>query len=63
MKTYNLQDYVVKGKEVFVGLEDSKRTWKLAVRSEKIVIHQKYLSITRNPPVHIQFYRVSTTAL
>jgi transposase len=31
---------VVKGKEVFVGLEDSKTTWKIAVRSEKMLIHQ-----------------------
>jgi hypothetical protein len=41
MKTYRLQDYVAKGKEVFVGLEDSKKTWKLAVRSERMVIHQE----------------------
>jgi hypothetical protein len=40
MKTYRLQEFVVKGKEVFVGLEDSKKTWKLAVRSERMVIHQ-----------------------
>ena len=39
-KVYRLQDYVVQGKEIFVGLEDSKRTWKLAVRSEKMIIHQ-----------------------
>ncbi len=39
-KTYRLQNYVVRGKEIFVGLEDSKRTWKLAVRCEKMVIHQ-----------------------
>ena len=39
-KTYSLQDYVVRGKEIFVGLEDSKRTWKVAVRSEKMIIHQ-----------------------
>ena len=31
---------MVKGKEVFVGLEDSKKTWKLAVRCEGMVIHQ-----------------------
>lgn len=35
-----VQDFVVKGKEVFVGLEDSKKTWKIAVRSEKMLIHQ-----------------------
>jgi len=39
-KVYRLQHCVVRGKEIFVGLEDSKRTWKLAVRSEKLLIHQ-----------------------
>ena len=38
MNTRKVQDFVVKGKEVFVGLEDSKKTWKLAVRCEKMVI-------------------------
>lgn len=28
-----MRDYVLKGKHVFVGLEDSKRTWKLCIRS------------------------------
>jgi len=32
-------NYVVKSKKVFVGLEDSKRTWKICVRSEKREIH------------------------
>ncbi len=54
-KTYRLQDYVVKGKEVFVGLEDSKRTWKLAVRSEKMVIHQ--VSMEAEYPVLIGYLR------
>jgi len=40
MNTRRVQDFVVKGKEVFVGLEDSKKTWKLAVRCEGMVIHQ-----------------------
>ena len=39
MKIYKVQDFVVKGKEVFVGLEDSKSTWKIAVRSERMLIH------------------------
>jgi len=34
-----MQDYIVKGKKVFVGLEDSKRTWKICVRSEMREIH------------------------
>jgi transposase len=32
-------NYIVKGKEVFVGLEDSKKTWKVCVRSEGREIH------------------------
>ncbi len=40
MNSRKVQDFVVKGKEVFVGLEDSKTTWKIAVRCEKMVIHQ-----------------------
>ena len=35
-----MQDFIVEGKRVFVGLEDSKRTWKLCVRSEGMVVHQ-----------------------
>ncbi|MGD0236411.1 MAG: IS110 family transposase [Syntrophorhabdales bacterium] len=54
-KTYRLQDYVVRGKEIFVGLEDSKRTWKLAVRSEKMVIHQ--VSMEAKYPVLIGYFR------
>jgi transposase len=40
MNIHRVQDFVVKGKEIFVGLEDSKTTWKLAVRCEKMVIHR-----------------------
>jgi transposase len=40
MNIRKVQDFVVKGKEVFVGLEDSKKTWKLAVRCEKMLVHQ-----------------------
>jgi transposase len=40
MKIYRIQNSVVEGKEIFVGLEDSKNTWKIAVRSERMVIHQ-----------------------
>ena len=35
-----MQEYVVKGKPVFIGLEDSKRKWVLCVRSEGIVVQQ-----------------------
>ena len=40
MKTHKVQDFVVKDKEVFVGLEDSKTTWKIAVRCDKMLAHQ-----------------------
>lgn len=33
-------DSIRKGKPVFIGLEDSKRTWKLCVRSGGMVIHE-----------------------
>ena len=55
MKSYRLQDYVAKGKEVFVGFEDSKKTWKLAVRSEKILIHQ--VSMEAKYPILIGYIR------
>jgi transposase len=32
--------FIAKNKDIFVGLEDSKRSWKLCVRSEKIVIQE-----------------------
>ncbi|HEX3020595.1 MAG TPA: transposase [Chitinispirillaceae bacterium] len=32
-------NYIVKSKKVYVGLEDSKRTWKLSVRCEGVEIH------------------------
>jgi transposase len=34
-----MQQYIVKSKKVFVGLEDSKRTWKICVRSEGMEVH------------------------
>jgi len=35
-----LQHYVLRGEEVFVGLEDAKRTWKLCVRSGGTIVHE-----------------------
>jgi transposase len=35
-----LQDFVVRSKDVFIGLEDSKRTWKVCVRSENMVVNE-----------------------
>jgi len=51
MNTRRMQDFVVKGKE-----EDSKKTWKLAVRCEKMLVHQvsmgaKYPSDTCGMPI------------
>jgi transposase len=54
-KNYRLQDHVVKGKDIFVGLEDSKKTWKLAVRSEKMLIQQ--VSMEARYPVLIRYLR------
>jgi len=55
MSTRKVQDFVVKGKEVFIGLEDSKKTWKIAVRSEKMLIHRA--SMEARCPVLIQYMR------
>lgn len=38
-----MQDYVVRGKDVFVGLEDSKRSWKLCVRSGGQIVDETSL--------------------
>ena len=38
-----VQDFIVKGKRIFVGLEDSKRSWKLCVRCEGMVVHETSL--------------------
>ncbi len=35
-----MQEYVVRGKRVFVGLEDSKRTWKVCVRSGGMIVDE-----------------------
>jgi len=35
-----IQDFVLKGEQIFVGLEDSKKTWKACVRSERIVVNE-----------------------
>ena len=40
MEIHRVQNFVVKGKEVFVGLEDSKKTWKVAVRCDRMLIHR-----------------------
>jgi len=35
-----MQEYVLKGKQIFVGLEDSKSTWKVCVRSEGMIVNE-----------------------
>jgi len=35
-----MQDWIVKGKEVFVGLDDAKKSWRVCVRSEKRGVHE-----------------------
>lgn len=35
-----IRQYVVKGQAVYVGLEDSKRSWKVCVRSEGVVVDE-----------------------
>jgi transposase len=55
MDNRKVQDFVVKGKEIFVGLEDSKKTWKIAVRTDKMVIHRT--SMEARYPVLISYLR------
>ena len=35
-----MQDYITKDKEIFIGLEDSLKTWNICVKSERMIIHQ-----------------------
>jgi transposase len=35
-----IQEYVIKNKKIYIGLEDSKRTWRLCVRCEGIIVHE-----------------------
>jgi transposase len=55
MNTRRIQDFVVKGKEIFVGLEDSKKTWKITVRCERMVIRQA--SMEARYPILISYLR------
>ena len=34
------RDYILRNEKIFVGLEDSKKTWKLCVRSSGMVVHE-----------------------
>jgi transposase len=35
-----IQDFVLQGKQIYVGLEDSKKTWKIYVRSGRMVVNE-----------------------
>lgn len=35
-----MQKSIVEGKQIFVGLEDSKRSWRLCVRCEGMIVHE-----------------------
>jgi len=35
-----VQEHVVKGKDIFIGLEDSKTTWKICVRCDKMIVQE-----------------------
>ena len=34
-----MQKFIVKDNRIFVGLEDSKRQWKVCVRCDGIIVH------------------------
>ena len=34
------RDYILRNEKVFVGLEDSKKTWCLCVRSGGVIVHE-----------------------
>ena len=38
-----IQDFILQGKEIFVGLENSKKTWKVCVRRGRMVVHEASL--------------------
>ena len=35
-----MQEYIVKGNKIFIGLEDSKKTWKVCVRCDGMIVHE-----------------------
>jgi transposase len=35
-----IRDYILKGQRIYVGLEDSKKTWKVCVRSGKVIVQR-----------------------
>jgi len=43
-----MQDFIVRDKQIFIGLEDSKRTWKVCVRCEGTVVHEASMPVDYN---------------
>ena len=35
-----VQEHIEKGKDIFIGLEDSKTTWKICVRCDRMIVHE-----------------------
>jgi len=35
-----MQKYIVKNNRIFIGLEDSKKTWKVCVRCDRMIVHE-----------------------
>jgi len=35
-----MREHIIEGKRIFVGLEDSKKTWRLCVRYEGMIVHE-----------------------
>jgi len=38
-----MQEYIVKGKTIYVGIEDSKKTWKVCVRCQRMIVHETHM--------------------
>lgn len=36
----NIANFILQKQEIFIGLEDSKKTWKVCARSGKVVVHE-----------------------
>lgn len=50
-----LQDFVLKSKRIYVGLEDSSKSWKICVRSDRRIIHET--SLESKAPVLLNYFR------
>lgn len=35
-----MQEYILKGEKVYIGLEDSKKKWTICVRSDSLIVHE-----------------------